>query len=331
MSDAASSVLSGAIEGSQLSNDELSFLEEESPAGLTFFARNLEGSQKEISDLTSKIQQTLKMGEPPYLLSIDQEGGRVSRLKKDFPDLGPAMNLFEGKADQSAADGIAAYGREVSEALLKLGINCNFAPVVDVLTEETNTAIGDRAFARNSADVVIRAGAFLGGMKSAGLLTCLKHFPGQGAARVDTHKGTAEIDIPMDLLKKRDLFPFTSLQTVAPMIMVSHCIYPAMDEKEASRSHFFMTELLRKEMKYEGVIVTDDMTMGAIVQDEAKWHKMIIESISAGADLILICRGLDRWKSALAAIRAEERRNHVFAARLHDAASRVNKLRESIK
>jgi beta-N-acetylhexosaminidase len=331
MADAAAAVLSGAIEGKELSQEELRFLKRESPAGLTLFGRNIDPeNHSSLIQLTQAIQETAQVGVPPLVISIDQEGGRVARLKAPFPDLGPAMTLLDGWSNQEATTEIRAYGELIGKSLLELGINCNFAPVVDILTQETNHAIGDRAFGRDPATVVIRAGAFLVGMNSTGLLTCLKHFPGQGDAVVDTHVGTAKIGVSLDLLQKRELFPFRSLHKNTPMIMVSHCIYPALDNVEATLSHKIMTGLLRDSLGYGGVIVSDDMMMGALPADFQVWKESVVRSIAAGADLILICRDLNRWQGALDALRAEASRSRAFDRRLSEAASRVTRMRQKI-
>ena len=331
MADAAAAVLSGAIEGRELSQEELRFLKRESPAGLTLFGRNIDPDDHSLlAELTATIQSSAQMGVPPLLISIDQEGGRVARLKAPFPNGGPAMALAGGRSDQEATNEIRAYGEDIGKSLLRLGINCNFAPVVDILTQETNHAIGDRAFGRDAATVVIRAGAFLVGMNSTGLLSCLKHFPGQGDALIDTHLGTAKIPLSKDMLQKRELFPFRSLHKNAPMIMVSHCIYSALDSVEASLSFKIMTQLLRDSLGFTGVIVSDDMTMGALPTDLAAWKESIVQSVAAGADLVLVCRDLSRWQGALDALRTEASRNRVFDRRLSEAAARVTRMRQKI-
>jgi beta-N-acetylhexosaminidase len=331
MSDAAASVLSGSLAGLDITPDELRFLKRESPAGLTVFGRNIDQeNHQNLKELISRVQSCTQVGVPPMLISIDQEGGRVARLKGAFPNMGPAMNLAGGKSDQVATDEIRKCGEVLGRSLLDLGVNCNFAPVVDVLTRDENVAIGDRAFGRDPASVVIRAGAFLVGMNSTGILTCLKHFPGQGDAGVDTHLGTATVAVAKDLLTKREIFPFRSLMKNAPMIMVSHCIYPALDTVEASLSAKVMKGLLRGSMGYTGVIVSDDMMMGALPSDIGAWRQAMIDSIAAGADLLLVCKDLSRWQVALDALRGEASKSRAFDRRLSEAAGRVTRLRQKI-
>lgn len=331
MSDDAATVLSGALDGFALSEDELEFLREESPSGLTIFTRNIDQNNLAgLKELTSAIQSCRHEGEPPMLISIDQEGGRVARLKDPFPNLGPALKIADGKTSQDAIDAISQYGREVGIQLKNLGINVNFAPVLDVLANDENDSIGDRAFGRDAGTVTMRAGAFISGMKSTGIIGCGKHFPGQGDGRADTHFGTAVISKTLDELERSDMFPFKSLMPMLPMIMISHAVYPELDHKEASCSRRIIQEILRKKMGFQGVVVSDDMTMGAMPKDDEEWTQAIIESIFAGTDLVLICKGLDRWKLASDALRREAYRNSHFARRLSDSARRVHKLRESL-
>lgn len=329
MTDAASGILVAAIEGTTLTDDERRFFAHEQPAGITVFARNFPTPFQGISELLAQYKSLYAPDAPTPLIAIDQEGGRVSRIRQPgFPDLGPAQQLFDGKTDAAAIEGLFNYGLEVGQSLGELGINCDFAPVLDVLSEPTNVAIGDRVFGTDPDKVIKRAGAFLKGLQSSGVVGSLKHFPGQGAAKVDTHKGSAIIDAPEDLIRKRDLAPFVALAPTAPMVMVSHCIYPALDPtKPASLSATWISKILRKEIGYTGVIVSDDMNMDAIAQDKNAWGDAMVESVVAGTDMLLVCRKLDRMEYALAALRKEAARSSTFAKRLEDAAARVHKLR----
>ena len=329
MPDAAATVLLGAIEGHQPTPAELVLFAEMGMSGLTLFGRNIPAGQPEaVRSLTQRLQDARPAGTPPLLVAIDQEGGRVRRLKEPFPDHGPAMSLGSGNHDGVAVAEIRAAAKDLGTRLADLGINVDFAPVVDVLTEPGNTAIGDRAFGTDPESVSRRAGAFLAGLMATGVLGCLKHFPGQGAAKVDTHIGEAMVDAPRRVLESRDLRPFKDLLELAPMIMIAHCIYPALDSRPASRSSLIMSGLLRKELGFQGVIVTDDMNMGAVPQDLASWRDAIVEAVAAGADLVLVCRGADRCAAAHQALRAAASKSQAFAQLLNDAAARVMGLRQ---
>jgi beta-N-acetylhexosaminidase len=239
------------------------------------------------------------------------------------------LTLADGKADQSALAEIQQYGVRVGARLRELGINVNFAPVVDLLTEPRNTAIGDRCFGQTPETVSARAGAFLAGIQSQDVWGCLKHFPGQGHAYIDTHLGQAVVDLPLNLLENRELLPFIHLKDQAAMIMVAHCIYPKWSKLEASRSPEIMNDLLRTKLGFNGLIVTDDMLMGAIPQTEQEWSQAIVDSVAAGADLVLVCKDLSRAQLAYSALKEAESRSPEFKQRLAQAAAKVLRLRRS--
>lgn len=331
MKDAAAAVLVCAIEGREISAPERRFFESIPVSGVTLFGRNIDQeNQPAVSKLVSELQRLRPSYAPDLVIAIDQEGGRVARLKAPFPNRGPAMHLASEMPEPEGLGHIRSYGAEVGSALKSLGINVNFAPVVDVLSEPENHAIGDRAFGTDPHSVTDRAEAFLDGLQSTGVKGCLKHFPGQGDAKVDTHVGTALVKAPLSLLEDRELVPFRSLLPKSPMVMIAHCIYPALAPVEASRSPDVMKDLLRQKLGYQGVIVSDDMTMGAIPQDEKAWQAVLIEAVYAGADMLLVCRHLERFRLAHEALSREAQAKPSFANRLTEAANRVMSLRKTL-
>ena len=331
MRDAAASVLVCAVEGTALTDAEKFFYKKVAPSGVTLFARNISTNYHETIDLVEELQSLKPEGEPPLVIAIDQEGGRVRRVKDPhFPNNGPAMHLSDGGISDEALASISNYAVAVGQALINLGINVNFAPVLDILTEPANTAIGDRAFGTDVDPVCRRAGAFLKAMQTTGVLGCLKHFPGQGDAQVDTHVGKAIVDLPLKTLYDRELVPFRALLDHSAMVMVSHCIYPQLAHEEASRSPKVIGGLLRGEMGFEGVVVSDDMNMGALPQDRGPWLQSIIEAVAAGIDMVLVCRDLDKCQAAYDALTAAAAKSASFDRRLRDAASRVMKLRSQL-
>ena len=331
MRDAASAVLIAAVEGLELTPDEERLFREESPAGVTLFRRNIPQEDfRKVSLLNQAIQNSRPAGDPSLVIAIDQEGGRVSRIGTPFPNLGPAMNIAEGRIDEDALAILNQYGKAVGRALRDVGINVDFAPVLDILTEPTNHAIGDRCFGTTHEQVTPRAGAFLEGIQSEKVLGCLKHFPGQGHAGVDTHLGTAVIDVSLQTLISRELAPFRELVAKCPMVMISHSIFPVLCQHEASRSEAIIMDWLRIRLGFKGVVVSDDMNMGALPQDISDWKEALVDAVMAGCDALLVCRHLDRCYAALDALRKEARRSPAFSVRLEDAAWRVTKMRQTI-
>lgn len=332
MTATAGAVLICAVEGTALTSSEVEFFHRYQPAGLTLFGRNIAADHDvSLPELLRSLQATRPTGAPPLVVAIDQEGGRVRRLKDPFPDDGPPSNFCAGRIDSEALASIEHIGRALGARLARLGINVNFAPVADVLSEPSNTAIGDRAFGTDAQAVTLRAGAFLAGQQASGVKGCLKHFPGQGGATVDTHLAAATVEASREVLESRDLAPFRVLLSQVPMVMVSHCLYPALDAfTPASRSAVIITELLRRELGFQGVVVSDDMNMGAVPQADQDWQEAIIAAVAAGTDMMLVCRHLERCRLAHAGLAQAARRSRAFATRLEDAAARVTKLRQSL-
>lgn len=330
-SQLAGSLLVVALDGPHLSSAERQMLQEMRPAGVTLFSRNFSKNISEIATLNRDIQRTGSQGDPPLFICVDQEGGRVSRLRgfTEIPDLGPPLKLFPG-TDTQALGELSSYGQSLGKALRKIGINVNFAPVVDILTCADNTAIGDRVFALDGRAVSARAGAFLRGMQAAGIKGCLKHFPGQGDAPHDTHAVSTEIEGTREELLARELQPFIDLMPECPMIMASHCIYPALSRQPASLAPEILQDLLRQELNYKGLILSDDMNMGAIPQNPDQWQEKIVASIAAGADLVLVCQGFEKIRLAHQALQ-KWLESDLDAQRLVEKkVERILKLRQSL-
>jgi beta-N-acetylhexosaminidase len=239
--------------------------------------------------------------------------------------------MAQGQVDPTSLKEIEGLSHKVGAELSRLGINVNFAPCVDILTEPANVAIGDRAFGIDVEPVVQRSTAWLDGLQSSGVLGCLKHFPGQGDAKVDTHAGQARMDLPRSLMDQRELIPFRALLPKVQMVMISHGVYPQIAPEEASRSPKIIGGLLRGEMGFEGVVVSDDMNMGALPQDRLEWQGALVDALMAGCDMLLVCRGLDRCQWAYEALTQAAQKSKSVTNRLQEASSRMKKLRSLLK
>ena len=324
----ASSLLMAALEGPSLTDKERECFKRVRPAGVTLFKRNLAQSPSQIRSLIKDIQATRAKGAPPLLIAIDQEGGRVSRLS-DVVDLGPPMELFPGVSEGSLSS-LKDYGFKLGSALKELGINLNFAPVLDVLSRESNLAIGDRSFSRDPKEAHLRAGAFLHGMQKAGIYGCLKHFPGQGDAPGDTHLDSFSIDASWETLQNRELVPFMALLKDCPFVMSSHCVYESLSDKPASLSKEVLKDLLRDRLGYEGLVVSDDMNMKAIPQSSEGFSQAISSSVLAGNDLILVCQGLSRIEMAAEALCALAQREPLFQEIVTQKAAKILAIRKTL-
>ena len=322
----AAKLVMAAVRGPCLTARERLFFESYQPAGLTLFGRNISVPFTETRELTSELRSCYPASEWAPLIAIDQEGGRVARIRDpQFPEIGAMLKAPSDNA-------LEEYGFQLGQALWNLGININFAPVLDILTEESNHSIGDRCFGRSWEEVSRRTLAYLKGLGRSPVLACGKHFPGQGDARADTHLDGAWISASRSQLWHRELQPFLhSIQFGVPMIMVSHAIYPEWDplEKPASLS-LPVIDFLRGTLGFQGVVVSDDMNMKAIAQDDKSWCEAILESVAAGCDLILVC---DHWERAELAIQALSQgfaKNPSLRNRAEQALERITKVRSSV-
>ena len=252
--------------------------------GVIYFAKNFE-TPAQTKDMLSGIQSFSRI---PLFLAVDEEGGRVSRLgansAMNFPHLPPMGTIGSSDDTGKAYDAGLTIGR----ALFDLGFNVDFAPVADVLIHPNNTEIGDRSF---SADPQLNASmvsAFTKGLKETGIAPTLKHFPGHGATVNNSHLGRTESTRTLDQMRTSELLPFISgIEAGADFIMVSHLTATQISDKPCTLSSEIMTNLLRTELGYEGIIITDSMQMGAITDSYTSGEAAVM-ALSAGADMILM-------------------------------------------
>jgi beta-N-acetylhexosaminidase len=266
------------------------------PGGVILFARNLlEPAQ--IAALTRDIRRLVK---PPPFVAVDQEGGRVSRLTPPFPRLPAPADL--GRLDMVGVS--RWFGALTGRGLRSLGFQVDYAPVVDLSSPEADDGIGDRAFSADAGEASRRAAAFLQGLADARIEGCLKHFPGLGGAPADTHDILPRI-VTGPERRRHALTPYRRLRDQASQVMVAHAHYPEVSGPEplpASLDRRVVSELLRREIGFPGLIVSDDLEMGAVV-DRAPFGDVALAAVQAGNDQILICHRPDRVSMAWDTIR----------------------------
>ena len=262
--------------------DELRWLcAETAPAGFILFGRNIE-EPAQVRELNRELASLLPDRLPP-LLTLDQEGGRVQRLRgTPWPPARWLGNLDEPATTRRVA---AAMGHELRAA----GFNLTWAPVADVAEGPADGVIGDRSFSADPDRAARHVVAALAGLADAGILGAAKHFPGHGAATVDSHEALPVVELEPPELERRDLTPFrAAVQAGVGLVMAAHVCYPAWDEEQpASLSHRILTGILRNKLGYDGLIVTDDLEMGAL----SRWspEERVFMAVDAGVDLLLIC------------------------------------------
>jgi beta-N-acetylhexosaminidase len=319
MSDPAASpgrLMMVGLPSPQLDSHTRATLERLQPGGVILFARNLDSSEQ-TATLIDEVRRLLPY---PLLVALDQEGGRVSRLERWIGPTPTAAAL--ARAGERST---RAFGGSTGRALGALGFNIDFAPVVDLCTEEAVNGIGDRSFGTDPHRVVSLAGAFLDGLQQTGVAGCLKHFPGLGSTCVDSHERLPTDPRGRDELEANDLIPFRRLATRAVAVMVGHGAYPSIDSepsRPATLSPVLVRDLLRGNLGFEGLVVSDDLEMGAVAPLDRNGQAAVL-AVEAGCDLILYCARLDRAERALAAlVRAMDERPG-FAAQVARGAAAV--------
>lgn len=265
-------------------NDELRYdIDTLKVGGLILFSRNIE-TPDQIKLLCEQAQDYARQsGQPPLFIAIDQEGGVVARLK-------PPFTQFAGNPSMASTEDAAEFARITAEELRQIGTNMNMAPVLDVPPREGPSVMIDRAFGRDPEWVAEMGAVVIEHLQANGIMAVGKHFPGIGRTVLDSHKDLPDLAIDADTLAARDLLPFrTAFESGVSGIMLSHIRYTGIDSKwPASLSVPVAHELLRLQLGYEGLVLTDDLDMGAI----AKHYRMpaiISQCLAAAVDIVLIC------------------------------------------
>lgn len=287
--------------------------------GLILFKRNL-GTVDEVAAL---IEAFRTPDDAPLCVAIDQEGGRVARLGAPILKL-PPMRALAATGDVGLIHDAAAHlGRQLGA----LGFTMDFAPVLDVDTNPDNPVIGDRSFGCTPDEVERFAFAFAAGLESVRMGSCGKHFPGHGDTDLDSHLALPRLAHDRARLDAVELRPFVHARGRIPAIMSAHVVFDAIEaEVPATLSRRAMTTLLREELGWDGVTISDDLEMKA-VSELAPVEELAVRAIDAGCDALLVCSDLGRFERARLALAARAEADAGFAARLTDAAARLRVMR----
>ena len=291
----ANAVIFGC-EGLVLTDWERDFFANSAPLGFILFARNCE-SPEQIRVLVSDLRASIGRADAPVL--IDQEGGRVARLKPPHWRAAPAsarFGLLAGHDRELAEQAVRLNARLIAAELHDLGITVNCAPVLDLPAPGANDAIGDRAFGADPELVVDLGRAFCDGLLDGGVMPVIKHIPGHGRARVDSHFEVPVVETPRAELEVSDFRPFAAFAG-APWAMTGHLVYAAIDpDNPATMSATMIAEVIRGAIGFEGVLVTDDLSMQAL---SGGFGARASKSLAAGCDLVLHCNGKPEEMSAV--------------------------------
>jgi len=314
------------IKGLSLTSEEARLFKKIQPGGFVIFGRNVESPQQ-IRALTDSLKEVCDI-EP--LITIDQEGGRVTRTKTIGNSPPSAEQLRKAGNPMKVGGLIARHGMITADILRILGVNMNLCPVLDIsYDDEADNAMRGRCYGSDAQEVITNAGIFNSNLRhKKKVLTCAKHFPSCGLADVDPHHDLPFVTKSKEDLLATDLLPYTALMPTLDSIMSCHAHFAAIDPDTpnlpGSMSKNLITGLLRHQLGYEGVVMTDDLDMGAIVNTYGRGNdvKMCIE---AGNDLAMICHQVDSAQVAVDAIK--EVSNNL----VDDSLRRIEKLKKRIK
>ncbi len=274
--------------GKELSREEKAFFKAVQPWGFILFRRNVE-TPDQVRKLVDQLRGTVGRADAPVL--IDQEGGRVQRLGPPHWPVYPAgrkYGLMAGNDPLVRRELTRLGARLMAHDLLKLGINVDCVPVLDVPVSGAHDVIGDRAYASDPESIAVMGRAAAEGMIAGGVLPVIKHIPGHGRAGADSHLALPVVDTPRDELSRTDFMPFRHLADM-PLAMTAHVVYTAIDRKRpATTSSKVMREVIRGEIGYGGLVMSDDLSMKALAGDFGARTKA---AIKAGCDVVLHCNG----------------------------------------
>ncbi len=326
------------LPGTELDAETVELIKEVQPGGIIIFGRNVAAAEQ-LRKLLDGVRELLAT-DP--LVGVDQEGGLVDRLRKVFTPM-PSARTIREHGDLSAA---RALGRITGEALRILGFNMNFAPVMSIMTEERDllsNGLYSRSFGRSPGEVLGYTTVYLRGLQETGLVACLKHFPGIGAGEVDSHEQMPMVTLSHDDLMALDLAPYIELfqrkDDRVRCVMVSHGGFPNIDIKKgvtggllepASLSNNIVTNLLRGELGYQHLVVTDDLEMGAIAK-HCEIESAVVRAFMAGEDMMLICAHPEIIRRGYHSLLEVARNGRLPKERMRSSLRRINAMKTIVK
>ncbi|HEV7764312.1 MAG TPA: glycoside hydrolase family 3 protein [Thermoanaerobaculia bacterium] len=314
---------SGVVDSSELRQ----LVSDRHVGGIVFYAKNIE-SPEQVKILADAIKRYGGRKAAPFI-AIDQEGGIVRRFRLGVPVIPSAMAIGATRSPELARRAGAAVG----SALRELGFTMNFAPVLDVLTVQSNSSIGTRAFGSDAKLVADLGAAFIEGQQSAGVIAVGKHFPGIGGVAEDTHKTLPRLDASLDELRRRELLPFRRAADIGlEAVMIGHIALPRLAEHAdlpVTLSKRATTTLLRQELRFDGIAITDALQMDALARKRGA-AALAIEALYAGSDMVLMLGGDAQRDEVLVALRAAYRHGRLPKARVHQALRRILRVKMTL-
>ena len=311
-------LLLAGIEGTQAGEDAAYAVQTVQAGGVILFGRNVD-TCAQVAQLVTDLR-AMNGDYIPLLIASDEEGGSVSRMPEEVHDL-PAAYAFGQTGDEGLC---RALGKTLAAQCAALGINVDFAPVADVWSNPDNTVIGRRALGSDSADVARLVSQMMEGLAEGGVVPVLKHFPGHGDTNADSHYDLPVVNKSLDELEQLELPPFAAaIAAGAPAVMVGHLLMLDLDDTlPASLSPAVVTDLLRERMGFDGVVFTDDLTMGAVSNTYGMGESAVL-AVEAGCDVLLVCHGRDNLQAAYEALLDAVDSGRISPQRLNESVYRI--------
>lgn len=312
------------MDGTEPNDVTRQLIEEYHVGGFIFYKNNIQDTKQALA-LFNGLKTANQNKAVPLFLSVDEEGGRVSRMPGELAKLPAARKIGNTGSTELAGQ----IGEIIGKELAGFGLNLDFAPVLDVNSNPDNPVIGDRAFG-TKPEIVSRMGiAVMKGIQEQGIIPVVKHFPGHGDTSVDSHLGLPVVEHDLDRLQKLELVPFKqAIQEGADVVMIAHLLMPKLDpDHPASFSKAVIHDLLREELGYEGTIISDDMTMGAIVE-HYDIRDAAVQFIQAGGNIVLVGHDAEKEKQVIQALRDAVNSGTISTETLDERVYDVLKLKQ---
>ena len=314
-------LLVAGIGGTEAGEDGLQAVQDYQVGGVILFGRNVESAQQ-LTDLTNELK-TLNSDNTPLFLCVDQEGGRVDRMPPEVDDLPSAYDYIAAGGDP------LERGKALAAQCAAFGLNLDFSTCLDIWSNPDNTVIGDRAYGSDPHTVTSAGLAVNQGLEQGGVIPVVKHFPGHGDTSTDSHVDLPVVDKTAEELQEFELIPFQeAIDQGTPCVMVAHILMTQIDpDLPASLSPKVVDGLLRQEMGYDGVVCTDDLTMGAISNTYGMGEAAVM-AVEAGCDLLLVCHEADNLTAARDALLSAVDAGRISMERLDESVYRILSLKQ---
>ncbi|MEK3708121.1 beta-N-acetylhexosaminidase [Paenibacillus sp. FSL R7-0198] len=319
-------ILAG-VQGTTLDDQAKLMITDQKVGGIIFYANNvstLDGTAK----FVQSIKEANQSNPVPIFMSVDQEGGKVSRMPETVESIPSSRKVGETKDSVLAETMGELLARQVQLA----GFNVDFAPVLDVNSNPKNPVIGDRSFG-NSAELVSRMGiAEMKGLRSEGIIPVVKHFPGHGDTSVDSHLDLPVVNKTEKQLAELEWIPFqAAVKEQVEAVMVAHILFPKLDpDHPASLSDVIIGEHLRGKFKYDGVVITDDLSMGAIAKN-FKLDEAALATVKAGSDILLVAHSYESAKTIFDTLMSAVKSGKISESRIDESVYRILALKQQYK